>query len=87
MRKRSYRIDELLTVEELAGNMKVSIRTVRDWVQRRRIPFTRFQRRVYFNLGVVEELLKRNAVGALPVLPSHTLAEQGGAGNGGDEQP
>ena len=86
MRNRSYRIDELLTVEELAAKMKVSVRTIRDWIRRRRIPFTRFQRRVYFQLGVVEELLERNAVVALPSSPSPTLAEQGGAGNEGDEQ-
>jgi excisionase family DNA binding protein len=60
-----FKLDALLTAEELATRLKVSLKTVRSWVYLRRIPFTRFMRRVYFQLDVVEVLLKRNAVAAL----------------------
>ncbi|HYG74967.1 MAG TPA: helix-turn-helix domain-containing protein, partial [Planctomycetota bacterium] len=74
-----YRLDDLLTIEEFATKMKVKVRTVRDWVARRKIPFTRLERRVYVSAGVVEEILKRNATPAVPISPRSTLAEQGGA--------
>src|SRR6185369_2376389 len=52
-----FKLNELLTVEELASKLRVSLKTVRSWVYLRRIPFTRFMRRVYFPLDVVEMLL------------------------------
>lgn len=55
-------LSDLLTVKQLAQTLHVSVRTVRSWVYKRRIPFTRLERRVYFNAGVVEGLLKANAV-------------------------
>jgi excisionase family DNA binding protein len=61
-----YSLDSVLTLEEVAAKLKVSVRTVRSWVYKRAIPFTRFQRRVYVDAGVVEELLARNATPALP---------------------
>jgi excisionase family DNA binding protein len=79
-----YTLDGLLTVPEVAARLKVKVRTVRDWVYKRRIPFTRFQRRIYIAAGVVEELLTRNAVAALPgnSSPGLTPTGQGGAGKG-----
>ncbi len=75
--RRNISLDGLLTIEELAEKLKVKPRTVRDWVQRRRIGFTRFLHRIYFSPGVVEDVLRRNVVA--PISPSPTLAEQGGA--------
>ncbi len=74
-----YKLDHLLTVEQLARRLAVSVRTVLDWIARRRIPFTRFQRRVYFHAGVIEQMLQRSQVSALTAVPRPTLAEQGGA--------
>lgn len=84
-----FRLDDLLTVEEVAAKLKVSLKTVRSWVYLRKIPFTKIQRRVYFSVGVVEELLRRNAVPALACqrrldlcpegLPIPTHADEGGA--------
>jgi excisionase family DNA binding protein len=60
-----YKLDELLTVNEFAKRMGVKIGTVRSWIYKRVVPFTRFQRRVYFSHAVVEELLGHNAIPAL----------------------
>ena len=82
--KPAYKLnDELLTIEELAGKLRVKVRTVREWIARRKIPFTRFQRRIYIHAGVVEGILRGNAV--LPVSPRSTLSEQGGAAKEGDD--
>ena len=84
-----YRLDGLLRVEDLAAKLQVSLKTVRSWVYLRKIPFTKIGRRVYFAAGVVEEMLRRNAVPAVfgqPRLnvgsagvPIPTHAEKGGA--------
>ena len=78
---RPYALQNLLTVPEVAAALKVKVRTVREWVYRRRIPFTRFQRRVYVDAGVVETLLAQNAVSALIASgkPSSKPNGQGGA--------
>ena len=60
-----FSLDQLLTVEQLAQRLRVSISTVRDWIARRKVPFTRFQRRIYFHAGVIEMLLQRSQVPAL----------------------
>ena len=80
--KQTYSIARLLTVEALAERLNVSPRTVRFWVYRRTIPFTRFQRRLYFDAGVVEGLLKANAVE--PLTPHQVPLGQGGEDKGVD---
>jgi len=62
----AYSLDGLLTVEEAAAKLRVAVRTVRSWRYLRKIPFTRLGRRLYVSAGVVEELLTRNAIPALP---------------------
>jgi excisionase family DNA binding protein len=89
MKSPQFKLDDLLRVEDLASKLKVSLKTVRSWVYLRKIPFTKIGRRVYFAAGVVEEMLRRNAVPAIPsqqrssagsvVLPVPTNAEKGGA--------
>jgi len=82
MRKKSevtYKLDSLLTVEQAAAKLSVKIRTVRDWVCKRKIPFTKFERRVYISADVIEERLQLASVSALSGSPSPTLAEQGDA--------
>jgi len=74
-----YRLDQLITIEELAGKLQISVRTVRDWLSKRKIPFTRLGRRVYIHTGVIENLLQRGAVASFAMLPGPTLTEQGGA--------
>lgn len=59
-------LDRLLTVEQLAQKLNVSISTVRSWRYRRRISFTRIGRRLYVDAGVVETLLDANVIAALP---------------------
>ena len=79
------RLDDLLTIEELAVKLKIKPRTVRGWIEKRRIPFTKMGRRVYFSAGVVEGILQGNTV--LSVSPRLTLREQGGVqATGGSEQ-
>jgi excisionase family DNA binding protein len=79
--KRRYSLDSLLTVPEVATRMKVKKRTVREWVYLRKIPFTRFERRIYVDAGVVEEMLAANEVPALPARrsPNSKPNGQGGA--------
>ena len=76
-----FSLNGLLTVEELASKLKVSLKTVRSWMYLRKIPFTKFGRRVYFSLDVVEELLSRNAVAAIRSgrSPDSKPTGQGGA--------
>lgn len=74
-----YKLDGLLTIPELAESLRVKKRTVRDWIEKRRIPFTKFGRRVYIAVGVVEDVLRRNAVSAAPHAQTPTLVEQGGS--------
>jgi excisionase family DNA binding protein len=88
-----YKLDGLLVAEEVARKLKISLKTVRSWVYLRKIPFTKLGRRVYFAVGVVEDLLRRNAVPAIPTqqrasmgsnAPVPNNAENGGATNGKD---
>ncbi|MHC5057168.1 MAG: helix-turn-helix domain-containing protein [Planctomycetota bacterium] len=64
----NYRLNRILTVSQFADAIHVPERTVRDWVYRRTIPFTRLRRRVYFSTDVVEGLLQANSrpVGGRP---------------------
>lgn len=75
----TYKLNSVLTVEQVAERLAVSIRTVRDWVCKRKIPYTKFERRVYISVDVIEERLRRAAVGVLHGSPDPTLVEQGGA--------
>jgi len=83
-----FNLDALITVEELAARLRVSLKTIRSWIYLRKIPFTKLGRRVYFSVGIVEKMLNRNAVPACigqrgpdgcPVEnPIPTQAEEGG---------
>ena len=81
---RSYSINSLLTLEQAAAKLHVSVRTIRDWKYKRRIPWTRLGRRIYVDAGVVEELLARNAVTVLASSrsPGSKPIGQGGAVEG-----
>lgn len=59
--KVKYRLNRLLTVSQFVDALSIPERTVRDWVYRRTIPFTRLHRRVYFSTDVVEGLLQANS--------------------------
>jgi len=73
----NYHLGQLLTIPELAAALKVSPRTVRSWIERRQIEFTKLGRRVYFTQGIVENILNRNAIPALQ--PTRPRSAQGGA--------
>jgi len=60
-----FKLDNLLTLEQAAAKLHVSVRTLRSWRYKRRIPFTRLARRLYVDAGVVEEILNSNAITAL----------------------
>ncbi len=66
--KVKYKLNRILTVSQFVDALSVPERTVRDWVYRRTIPFTRLHRRVYFSTDVVEGLLQANSrpVGGRP---------------------
>lgn len=75
-----FKLDRLLTVEELAAKLRVSLKTVRSWIYLRKIPFTKIEHRIYFSLDVIEEMLSRNAVAAIR---SGSLADSKPTGQGG----
>ena len=80
-------LDRLMTVDDCAEKLGVHVRTVEDWVARYALPFTRFAGQIYIDVaGIFEEMMKRNAIGALPISPSSTLTEQGGAQTTGASQ-
>jgi hypothetical protein len=74
--QRKYDLCRLLTIPALAAKLNVSVRTVRSWVYRRSVPFTRLQRRIYFDAGVLEGILSANAVE--PFKPHQVPVGQGG---------
>lgn len=80
--KPQYKLGDLLTIPELAETLRIKVRTVREWVARRTIPFTRLKRRIYFDAGVVEGILRGNAV--LPFPSSPEPCGQGGQEQGGE---
>ena len=84
MRNRhQYKLNELLTIPELAEKLRVKDRTVREWVAQRTIPFTRLKHRIYFDAGVVEGLLRGNEV--LPAPSNLEPCGQGGQETGGED--
>lgn len=74
-------LDDLLTIEQFAEKLKISVRTVREWRYRRRIPFTRIGRRLYVPAGAVESLLARNVIE-----PLGGSREQEPRGQGGEAE-
>ncbi len=66
--KVKYKLNRILTISQSADALRTPELTVRDWVYRRTIPFTRLHRRIYFSTDVVEGLLQANSrpVGGRP---------------------
>lgn len=79
-----FQLDSLLTLEQAAAKLHVSIRTLRSWRYRRTIPFTKIARRLYVDTGVIEGLLNANVIPALESSnsPQPKPMGQGGAGKG-----
>lgn len=75
---RHVHLDDLLTIEQFAEKLKISVRTVREWRYRRRIPFTRVGRRLYVPTGAVEALLARNVIEPLGGSQEREPKGQGG---------
>jgi excisionase family DNA binding protein len=79
-------LNKLITAEQLAERLGVKIRTVYSWTSGRKISYTRHRRRVYFDVGVVEKMLQRNAVEALATTPvQHSRAAQEGVQAEGEQ--
>lgn len=79
---------ELLTKEQLAEELQVSVRTVERWIAERRVPFVRLPRRgarraVRFNARQITQWLERNT--ARPLSWSRTCPRLPSSG-GTDEQ-
>jgi excisionase family DNA binding protein len=60
-----YSLDGLLGIGDLAAQLHVAEKTVRDWIYRRKVPFSRIGRRVYFDRSVIEGLLAANETAPL----------------------
>lgn len=53
---------ELLNLREAAGELRLSIHTVRAWVSQKRIPFVRLGRRILIRRQDLEEIVNENLV-------------------------
>lgn len=56
-----YKLGDLLTVPQLAAMLSAAEKTIRDWVYKRRIPFTKLGGRIYFSKEQIEGLLADGA--------------------------
>lgn len=52
----------LLTAQEAANELRLSIHTIRAWVQKKRIPYIRMGRKMLFKREDLEELVRKNTV-------------------------
>lgn len=59
---RKYDLDDLLLIEEMSERLRVPVKTLRDWVYKRKIPYTHIGRRLYFSRTAVENVLAQNEV-------------------------
>jgi excisionase family DNA binding protein len=57
---------DLLTVNETAGMLRLQASTIRAWILHRRIPFVRLGRRVFVRRSDCEELITANIVAPIP---------------------
>jgi excisionase family DNA binding protein len=55
---------DLLTVNETAGMLRLQASTIRAWILNRRIPFVRLGRRVFVRRSDCEQLITANVVPA-----------------------
>jgi len=61
-----YRLGDLLTVDELAEKLHVAVKTIRDWVYRRKVPYTKLHGHLYFSGQWAEAALDNAAREPLP---------------------
>ncbi len=52
-------LEKLWTVEDLAGYLKVSVKTIYDWVHKRSIPFIKVKRLLRFRPSEIEKWLSK----------------------------
>ena len=55
---------DLVSVKEAAGEMKVSVHTIRAWFAQRKIPFVKLGRRTLLRREDLEDFVNRNVVKA-----------------------
>ena len=55
---------ELLDLKEGAKELKISIHTMRAWIQQKRLPFVHLGRRVLLRRQDLEEFVEKNLVEA-----------------------
>lgn len=67
--------NSLLTIEEIASELKVSTKTVYYWVGRFEIPFVKIGRHLRFNRDVVLHFFERKTKERFPCLPDQILIE------------
>ena len=65
----------LLTIEEIANELQVSIKTVYYWVGRSEIPFLKIGRHLRFRRDVVLHFFERKTQERFPCLPGQSLVE------------
>ena len=76
---KTYRPESLLTEEELAEFLNISLRSIRLWIQEQRLPYYRFGwRLIRIRLSDVEAFLNRSLVPArtVPIPVRSRLAEK-----------
>ena len=51
--------DNLITIEELSGNLGLSKKTLQNWVSLRKIPYVKIGRKVYFRSSRLQQWIER----------------------------
>ncbi len=59
---RTLFFENLITIDELAAELGIAPKTIRNWVALRKIPFIRLGRRTLFRQGSLKEWLDRKEI-------------------------
>ena len=66
-------METYLTIEELAGHLKLAVQTIRRWVLNREIPYRKIRKAIRFRLSEVERWIDTG--GKLPQVMNAELPE------------
>ncbi len=58
--------DKLLTADEVAEALGLTVGTIRDWTYERKLPHVKFGRRVRYRASIVDALVLASEIPAIP---------------------
>jgi excisionase family DNA binding protein len=69
--------EPLMTVEDLAGYIKIKPQTLRDWAKRGRIPYEPVNSEIRFRRSVVDKWLDENRAAKFPTAQNGAVVKSG----------